>query len=180
MKTGLLHFASSSCFKLMMPLGCADPGFCVTKRHIYPGNWSDWKSSLNINECMDTFVAVLAYRHTDSSFPDAKKCSPSWSLVVFFSAPEALISKDKAQTVEKEQDKPLCPALTLPVKEETINPPLPLRGSWVLGGPCPRGSLAWPKDRQPWPCHVSSSIHTAPLSLQEACVARGWQENDLE
>lgn len=29
------------------------------------------------------------------------------------------------------------PALTLPVKEGTINPPRLLRGSQVLGGPCP-------------------------------------------
>lgn len=79
------------------------------------------KSSLNINECMDIFVAVLAYRHTGCSFPDAKNRSPSWSHVAFFSAPEALISKDKAQEV-KEQDEPPSPALTLPVKEETINP----------------------------------------------------------
>lgn len=130
----------------------------------------------------DIFVALPAYRHTSCSFPD--ECFPSWPHVVFFSAPEALISKDKAQAVEKEQDEPLSPALTLPVKGGTINPPGLLRGSQLLGGPCPGcserlpcGSLEWPKDRQPWLCHVSSSI---PCLLQEACVARSWEENYLE
>lgn len=40
----------------------------------------------------------------------------------FLSAPEALISKDKAQAVEKEKDQPLSHTLAFPVKEGTLIP----------------------------------------------------------